>query len=72
MKFTIVVDPSLVIMIIHFVVLAMLRSREEDFLKKYINFIIFTQKLPPFGKGVGVGVMKFTISGLLPLYMLHI
>ena len=68
MKFTIVVDPSLVIKIIHFVVLAMLRSREEDFLKKYINFIIFTQKLPPIG--VGWGVMKFTISGLLPLYML--
>ena len=51
MKSTILVDPSLVIMIIHFVVLAMLRSREEDFLKKYINFIIFTQKLPPLWMG---------------------
>ena len=26
-------------------------SREEDFLKKYINFILFTLKLSPLGWG---------------------
>ena len=26
-------------------------TREEDFLKKYINFTLFTPKLPPHGVG---------------------
>ena len=26
-------------------------SREEDFFKKYINFTLFTPKLPPLGGG---------------------
>ena len=39
----------------------------EDFLKKCINFTLFTQKLPP----LWVGVMQFTISCLTTLQMLH-
>ena len=39
----------------------------EKIFKKYINFALFTPKIPPFE----VGVMKFTISCLLTLQTLH-
>ena len=48
MKFTILVDPTLVIIIISYFVRTMPLSREEDFKKKYINF---TPKLPPLWVG---------------------
>ena len=37
-------------------------SREEDYFKKYINFTLFTPKLPPFG------VMGQEIYNLLSPY----
>ena len=46
MKFTPLVDPSLVIITIHLVfVWTMLRRREDDLFKKYINFTLSTLKM---------------------------
>ena len=63
---------SLVIITIYLVCVNLVcvpgRSREEDYFKKYINFTLFTRKLPP----LGVGAMEFTISCLLILQMLYI
>ena len=42
-------------------------SREEDFLRNIAILHFLPQNYLPFG----LGVMKFTISGLLPLMMLH-
>ena len=48
MKFTILVNPSLDIITIHFVCLNHAsENREEDFFNKYINFTLFTPKLHP-------------------------
>ena len=41
--------------------------RGEDFLKTYINFTIFTPKLPP----IGIREMQFTSSCPLILLILH-
>ena len=67
MKFTILVDPSLVIIIIYLVFLIYALELRRISFKKYINFKLFTPKLPP----LGVRVIKFTISCLLNLKMLH-
>ena len=48
MKFILLVDSTLVIITIYLVCLI---YGEEDFLKKYINFTIFTPKLFPHGVG---------------------
>ena len=45
MKFTILVDPSLVYDLC-------LRVRRR-FFKKYINFTLYSPKIPPLGVGVG-------------------
>ena len=42
-------------------------SRKEDFLEKGINFTPFTPQLSP----LGLGVMKYKMSCLLTLRMLH-
>ena len=60
-KLIILVDSSWVIITIYLNVWSM-----PGFLKKYINFTHYL-KLPP----LGVRVMKFTISWLLSLQMLH-
>ena len=49
-KFTTFVDPFLVIITIYLVCLAHAREWIR-FLKKYINFTLFTPKLSPLGKG---------------------
>ena len=67
MKFTILVAPSLVIITTYFVCLINAWEERRRLLKKYSNFTLFTIKLPP----LWVGVMKFTISCLLTLQMLH-
>ena len=70
MKFTILVGPFLVTNTIHLVYSEPCPlSREEDFVKKYVNFTLFTSKLPSLA--VGGGVMEYTISCLLTLQMLH-
>ena len=65
MKFTILVDPSLVIITKYLVCLINAWEQRRRLFKKYINFTLFTQKLP------SLWVMKFTISYLLTLKMLH-
>ena len=65
MKFTVLVDPSLVIITIHSLYEPCTGQRIR-FLKKCINFTLFTPKLPPLGAG-----MIFTISCLLSLHMLQ-
>ena len=65
MKFTILEDPFLDIITMHLVYKYEPCPRVEK--KKYINFTLFTPKLPP----LGAGPMKFTISCLLTLQMLH-
>ena len=47
MKFTILVDPSLVTITTYLICLIKPGRREEFFFKKYSNFTLFTQKLPP-------------------------
>ena len=47
MKVTILVDPSLVIITIHLICPGV----EKKIFKKYINFTLFTTKLPPLGVG---------------------
>ena len=51
MKFTILVDPSLVIITTHLVCLNHAPELRRRFFKKYINFTLFTPKLPPLGVG---------------------
>ena len=62
-KFTILVQPPLVIITTYLVCLGV----EKKIFKKYNNFTLFAPKLLP----LWVGVMKFTISCLLTLQMLH-
>ena len=57
MKFTILVDPSLVIITIYFCLINAWKKRRR-FLKNCSNFTLFTSKLPP----LWMGVMKFIIS----------
>ena len=66
-KFTTLVDSSLIIITIHLVSMNHAPEKRRKVLKKYINFKFFTPKLPP----LGVGVMKFTISCHLTLQLLH-
>ena len=61
MKFTILVDLSLVNIITYLVCLIYL-GVEKKIVKKYGNFTLLTSKLPP----LWVGVRKFTISCPLP------
>ena len=52
LKFTIWVDPSLVIItIIHLFCLKYALDQRRRFFKKYINFTLFTPKLPPLWVG---------------------
>ena len=51
MKFTILVDPSLVIITTYLVCLINAWEQRRRFFKKYINFTLFTPKLPPLGMG---------------------
>ena len=48
-------------------------EERRRFLKKYVNFTLFTTTLRALGMGVhlGRGVMKFIISCLLTLQILH-
>ena len=47
----ILVDPSFVIITIHLVCLNHALKQRRRFIKKYINFTLFTQKLHPLGVG---------------------
>ena len=51
MKFTILVDPSFVIITIHLVCLNHALKQRRRFIKKYISFTLFTRKLHPLGVG---------------------
>ena len=67
MKFTNWVEPSLVIITTYLVCLIYALDVRRRFLKKYINFTLLIPKLPPFCSGV----IKFTISCIYTLRMLH-
>ena len=64
MKYTIQVDSSLLIITIYMYLVCLIYAYD----KKYIHFSLFTLKLPSLNE---VGVMKFTISCLSTLKMLH-
>ena len=71
MKFTNLEEPSLDIITLYLVCLNHAQEQRRRFLNKYINFRLFTPKLPPLETEGGGGVIKFTISCLLTLQMLH-
>ena len=60
MKCKILADPSLVIITTHLLVVCLNHAPEwrKDFLKIYINFTLFTPKLPPLWVG-GHEIYKF-------------
>ena len=61
MTFTILVDPSLVIITILLVYVNHAGSTEEDFSKNtVINFTLFTPELHPLG--VGAQILQFLVS----------
>ena len=67
MKFTILVDPSWVIITIHLICMDHARSREDNFVRN-TSILHF---LPQNYLLLCWGVMKFEISGLLFQQMLH-
>ena len=67
MKFTILEDPSFVIITTYLVCLIYAWELRRRFLKQYSNFTRLTPKLPP----LWVGGHEITISCLLTLQMLH-
>ena len=62
MKFTILIDPSLVTITIHFDCLNHAPEQRGRFFNKYINFTIFTSKLPPLGMGRGHEINNYGLT----------
>ena len=69
MKFTISVDPSLVIITDAYRIVCLIHAQDKRrrFFKRYINFTLFTPKSSP----LGVMVMKLIISYLFTLQTIH-
>ena len=62
MKFTILVNPSLVIITIHLICLNHASEKRRSFFKKYINFTLFTPKLRYLPLGGGSWNLQFLVS----------